>query len=95
MPLAKSAVADVKRALREAHLRWTKDVKAGIRVTGIDGALARKLPNASREWSWYYVFPATRHSSMRRRLPGGTIFTKQRFSAQFMTHRAGAKSGNV
>ncbi len=60
VPLAKSAVADVKRALREAHQRWAKDLKAGIRVTGIDGALARKLPNASREWSWYYVFPATR-----------------------------------
>lgn len=60
VPLAKSAVDDVKRALCEAHLRWAKDVKAGIRVTGVDGALARKFPNASREWSWYYVFPATR-----------------------------------
>jgi integron integrase len=59
-PLAKSSVSDVKRALRQAHVRWRKDVKAGIRVTGIDGTLARKLPNADSEWSWYYVFPAMR-----------------------------------
>ena len=26
----------------------------------LPGALARKLPNASREWSWQWVFPATR-----------------------------------
>lgn len=58
--LAKSAVADVKRALREAHELWKRDRRADVRVTGVDGALARKLPNADRDWSWYYVFPATR-----------------------------------
>jgi integrase len=26
-------------------------------------ALARKYPNASREWPWQYLFPATRYSS--------------------------------
>lgn len=58
--LAKSAVADVNRALREAQVLWQRDRRSDIRVTGIDGALARKLPNADRDWSWYYVFPATR-----------------------------------
>jgi integron integrase len=59
-PLAESAVAEIKRAIRAAHARWKNDRRLGIRVTGIDGALATKLPNADSEWSWYYVFPATR-----------------------------------
>ena len=28
----------------------------------LPGALARKLPNAGREWPWQWVFPATRRS---------------------------------
>jgi integrase len=59
-PLAKSAVLDLKRQLRSSHRLWNADGKRGIRVTGINGALARKLPNADRDWSWFYVFPATR-----------------------------------
>ncbi|HUQ48938.1 MAG TPA: integron integrase [Gemmatimonadaceae bacterium] len=58
--LAKSAVADVRRALRESRARWQRDRRLDVRVTGVDGALACKLPNADRDWSWYYVFPATR-----------------------------------
>ena len=59
-PLAGSLVEDVKRALRQAHAQWERDQRLGIRVTGVDGALARKLPNADRDWAWYYLFPATR-----------------------------------
>jgi integrase len=60
VPLARSAVADVKRQLRESYARWRDDCRRDIRVTGIEGALARKYPNADREWPWFYVFPATR-----------------------------------
>jgi integron integrase len=59
-PLAKSAVVDVTRRLRRLHEMWRGDRRRGVRVTGIEGAVARKLPNADREWPWYYVFPATR-----------------------------------
>ena len=60
VPLPQSAVADVRRALRVAHEVWAADARRKIRVTGIDGALARKLPNADGEWPWFYLFPATR-----------------------------------
>jgi integrase len=40
--------------LFERDLRW-----AGVTVALPDG-LARKYPNASREWSWQWVFPAAR-----------------------------------
>jgi integron integrase len=59
-PLAKSAIVDLKRQLRSSHVVWRADRRRDIRTTGIDGALERKLPNADRDWSWYYVFPATR-----------------------------------
>ncbi|HEX6574529.1 MAG TPA: integron integrase [Gemmatimonadaceae bacterium] len=59
-PLAQSAVHEVKRQLRSSRRVWQSDRRRHARVTGIDGALARKLPNADREWSWFYVFPATR-----------------------------------
>lgn len=59
-PLAKSAVVQIRRQLRGSYQRWRTDERCGVRVTGIAGALARKLPNADREWPWYYLFPATR-----------------------------------
>jgi integron integrase len=60
VPLAESAISDVRRALRRSHERWRSDGRRGVRVTGIGDALARKLPTADRDWSWYYLFPATR-----------------------------------
>jgi integron integrase len=59
-PLAKSALVDLKRHLRSSYRVWNADGKRNIRVTGVDGALARKLPNADRDWAWFYVFPAKR-----------------------------------
>jgi integron integrase len=58
--LAASAVSDVQRMLRKSRGVWREDRRRDIRVTGIEGALARKLPNADSEWPWFYLFPATR-----------------------------------
>lgn len=60
VPLAELAIPDIQRALRVAWERWRADVAAGVRVTGIPEALARKIPGAEREWHWYYLFPETR-----------------------------------
>lgn len=59
-PLADSAVDDVRRVLRASYKTWRVDRRRGVRVAGISGALAQKLPNADREWPWFYLFPATR-----------------------------------
>jgi len=37
-----------------------KDVEAGAGWVELPAALARKYPNAGREWAWQWVFPATR-----------------------------------
>ena len=36
------------------------DLQAGAGWVELPGALARKYPNAGREWAWQWVFPATR-----------------------------------
>jgi integron integrase len=56
----------VAPALRE-HLekvkhRHQQDLAAGFGSVHLPGALERKLPTASREWAWQYVFPAERRS---------------------------------
>jgi integron integrase len=47
------------------HLQWVKrqheaDLSRGAGWVALPSALARKYPNAGREWSWQWVFPATR-----------------------------------
>ena len=43
--------------VRAIHLR---DLAEGAGWVELPGALASKLPSAGREWSWQWVFPATR-----------------------------------
>ena len=52
--LAKSTIPDLRRALRAAHVVWSRDRRHDIRVTGL------KLPKADSEWAWFYVFPGSR-----------------------------------
>lgn len=44
--------------VRRQHAR---DLRAGAGYVELPYALARKYPNAAREWPWQWVFPATRH----------------------------------
>jgi len=37
-----------------------KDLRAGLGRAQLPNALARKYPNADREWGWQWVFPAAR-----------------------------------
>lgn len=60
VPLAVSAIGVLRRRLAELRRRWYRDFKAGVRSTGLTPALERKYPNATRDWAWSYVFPATR-----------------------------------
>lgn len=50
--------------LLEAHLNnvkvtHQKDLKEGFGETSLPEALAKKYPNAAKEWMWQYVFPAS------------------------------------
>jgi len=49
--------------LAEARRVHERDLAAGCGAVWLPDALARKYPNAAREWSWQYVFPASSRSS--------------------------------
>lgn len=44
--------------LKEVKLLHEKDLVAGNGETELPDALARKYPNAPKDWKWQYVFPA-------------------------------------
>lgn len=53
---------EMREQLLETKRVHRRDVAAGFGYVYMPYALARKYPNASREFGWQYVFPATRRS---------------------------------
>jgi integron integrase len=51
--------------LRVVKLQHEADLKAGMGRVNLPNALDRKYPNASKEWGWQWVFPATSHFTDR------------------------------
>jgi integron integrase len=49
--------------LTMVRAQWAADVKGGYAGVWLPEALARKYPNAPREWPWQWVFPAWSLSS--------------------------------
>jgi integron integrase len=66
--VGRAALAAWLDQVRAVHVR---DLQGGGGWVELPDALARKLPNAGREWPWQWVFPATRQyvdpASGRRR----------------------------
>lgn len=52
--------ADLARHLERVRAQHQRDLQAGAGWVELPTALARKYPNAGREWVWQWVFPATR-----------------------------------
>ena len=46
--------------LERAQRQHVTDLEAKAGLVALPYALARKFPNANREWAWQWVFPATR-----------------------------------
>ena len=51
---------DLTRHLDFLKRQHERDLRAGAGWVELPWALARKYPNAGREWAWQWVFPATR-----------------------------------
>ncbi len=58
--LPQSVVEPLMAHLRRVRKQFERDLVAGLKPVQLPDALARKYPNASREWGWQWVFPATR-----------------------------------
>jgi len=48
--------------LRSVHAAHRRDLAAGVGRVLLPDALARKYPHAEREWTWQWVFPASKLS---------------------------------
>jgi integron integrase len=55
-------VDSLQGQMAEARRLHIRDLAAGFGAVWLPDALARKYPNAAREWAWQYVFPASSRS---------------------------------
>ena len=53
----------LREHLENVRQRHQDDLAADFGAVYLPGALDRKLPGASREWAWQYVFPANKPST--------------------------------
>jgi len=59
-PLPIVVIPDLVAHLAEVKRQHERDLDRGAGWVELPWALARKYPNAGREWPWQWVFPATR-----------------------------------
>jgi len=60
--LPKSLVEPMQREVERAHLLHAADIAAGFGAAWLPHALARKYPNAARDFGWQFVFPSAQRS---------------------------------
>jgi integron integrase len=60
--LPRSLSEPLRRQLRKVKALHEMDVREGYGRVYLPFALARKYPNADKEWGWQYVFPAAKRS---------------------------------
>lgn len=60
--LPKPLTEPIQRQLQEVRGVHAADLAAGFGDVWLPYALARKYPNAGREWAWQYAFPAIHRS---------------------------------
>lgn len=63
VPFPEVCVDRLRRHLERVKEIHERDLREGFGKVQMPDALDRKYPNASREWGWQYVFPATDRSS--------------------------------
>jgi integron integrase len=63
VPLPSELIDDLKLELEKVKRLHEKDLEEGYGTVHLPYALARKYPNAAREWCWQYVFPSRQRST--------------------------------
>lgn len=64
--LPSTVVAALREHLTDRQQTHTRDLARDLGRVPMPDALARKFPNADREWGWQWVFPATSHYTDRQ-----------------------------
>lgn len=60
--LPKALIEPLQREMERARTLHAADLQAGFGAVHLPHALARKYPNAEREFGWQYVFPSPKRS---------------------------------
>ncbi len=66
--LPASIIEGLQTHLKKVRVLHQTDLKAGLGKVQLPFALARKYPQAAREWGWQFVFPSMKLSAEFRRL---------------------------
>ncbi|HVY29305.1 MAG TPA: integron integrase [Polyangiaceae bacterium] len=70
-PLPTSMIEKLRQHLERVRQQHDADLRQGAGYVDLPNALRRKFPQASREWPWQWLFPATRiyhhHETNERR----------------------------
>ena len=69
--------AGLERHLRKVKAQFEEDLEDGVAGVYLPYALARKYPNAEREWGWQWAFPSSRLSKDPR-AEAGAVHQKRR-----------------
>ena len=64
--LPEKAVPDLEMHLAQVRAQHARDLARGQGMAPLPDALARKYPNAPREWAWQFVFPSASLSKAPR-----------------------------
>jgi integron integrase len=60
VPLPKLVTPALKVQIARVRNQFERDLRAGLVGSPLPGALARKMPDAERDWRWQYLFPSSR-----------------------------------
>ena len=60
--LPESSIEPLVQYLKYVSLLHEKDLSEGFGAVELPYALCKKYPNAAKEWTWQYVFPASQRS---------------------------------
>ncbi len=63
VPLPERLLEPLRQQLAKTRKLHRQDLANGLGEVFLPEALARKYPNAAREWGWQYVFPSGRLST--------------------------------
>lgn len=80
--LPESIHHELKEHLAKVRRIWEEDRTNDVPGVHLPGTLAKKYPNASKEWIWYWVFPSyvlsvdPRTHIMRRHHISGSVLQK-------------------
>ena len=61
--LPQTLVAPLREHLNRVQQLHRQDLAEGFGETWLPYALARKYPNANKDWGWQYVFPSRQRST--------------------------------